>query len=227
MALSENWWSTRDAHQQRIQGNNCQINRWLHINHIANYLPYRSKVLENTKKKLLPETVTTSPSLTSQYSKQRCYYKFKQHVRTQLQFIQSSRLFDLPACNCGLFNSFTNKTANVQQTYDLLNFRTICHVDFFHKIAYYVLRKPSTHAPNILNKEINHKKMSRLDKDRRLVIAAMKEKTQLSKETGKPLQRPGKQLIEYPLALFNSDGTLCKGQKLCHSMTGTMQLHHR
>ena len=66
-----------------------------YINRIANYLPYRSKVLQNTKKELLPETVTTSPSLTSPYSKQRCYYKFKQNVRTQVQFIQSSRLFDL------------------------------------------------------------------------------------------------------------------------------------
>ena len=43
---------------------------------------------------------------------------------------------------------------------------------------------------------------------------------QHSKKTGTPIERPGEQLLEYPLALCDNDGNLLKGQKSCstHSL---------
>ena len=46
-----------------------------------------------------------------------------------------------------------------------------------------------------------------------LVLSTMKKKMQPSKKTDSPNERPGEQLLEYPLALRDNDGKLLKGQK--------------
>ncbi len=66
---------------------------------------------------------------------------------------------------------------------------------------------------NLFREEKTNRKISQLEKDRRLVLSAMKRKMQHSKKTGTPIDRPGEQLLEYPLALCDSEGNLIKGQK--------------
>ena len=41
----------------------------------------------------------------------------------------------------------------------------------------------------------------------------MSKKIQFSKCTGRPIEKPGEQLLELPLALADSDGNPLKGQK--------------
>ena len=51
-----------------------------------------------------------------------------------------------------------------------------------------------------------------------------KEDATLEKKSGKPIERTGEQLIECPMALCNSDGTPCKGQK--NYVTQSLESRH-
>ena len=44
------------------------------------------------------------------------------------------------------------------------------------------------------------------------------KKMKHSKKTGTPIERPGEQLLEYPLSLCDSDGNPLKGQKVMSLM---------
>ena len=55
--------------------------------------------------------------------------------------------------------------------------------------------------------------MSQLEKDKKLILTAMKKKMQYSRRNGKPIENPGEQLIEIPLSIADNDGNPIKGQK--------------
>ena len=55
--------------------------------------------------------------------------------------------------------------------------------------------------------------MTQLEKDKKLVLSAMKKKMQFSRRTGRPIDKPGEQLIELPLAISDNAGNPLKGQK--------------
>lgn len=76
---------------------------------------------------------------------------------------------------------------------------------------------------NILNKEVDHKKGFKIRKRQTPCYCRNEKEDATFKKTGKPIERPGEQLIEYPLALCNSDGTPRKGQK----SYGTQSLESR
>lgn len=192
-----------------------------YIRRIANYLPYRSKVLQNIRHQLFPETSNKKLSPThSPFSKLKYDYKFEHNIRKQIASIQSSSIFDAVEWNRGLWNFFDKKKATEEQAHDLLRFRYIGQKEFLLRTAFYILKVPSTRAPNrrrclqtFSEKKRTNRKISQLEKDRRLVLSAMKRKMQHSKKTGTPIDRPGEQLLEYPLALCDSEGNLIKGQK--------------
>ena len=138
----------------------------------------------------------------------------------QVETIQSSSLFETTIINRGLFNPFTNQKATQQQSHDLLNFRQIGQEDYELRIANFILRQPSVEAPNrncrmqtFSVRQVKTRRVSQLEKDKCLIIAAMKKKMQYSKKTGRPIDKPGEQLLEYPVALCDHDGKLLKGQK--------------
>ena len=122
--------------------------------------------------------------------------------------------------NRGLSNYFTGKEANPAQQNDLLNFRFIGQQEFLQRIASVILKQPSVCAPNrrrrlqtFSEKKITKSRVTQLEKDKKLIITAMKKKMQFSQRTGRPVERPGEQLIELPLALCDSTGNPIKGQK--------------
>ena len=138
----------------------------------------------------------------------------------QVETIQSSSLFETTIKNRGLFNPFTNQKATQQQSHDLLNFRQIGQEDYELRIANFILRQPSVEAPNRKRRmqtfsvrQVKTRRVSQLEKDKCLILAAMKKKMQYSKKTGRPIDKPGEQLLEYPVALCDHDGKLLKGQK--------------
>ena len=57
------------------------------------------------------------------------------------------------------------------------------------------------------------RKVRKLEKDRKLLIDAMKKRLEFSRKTGSPINTVGEQLLELPLAICDSDGKLLKGQK--------------
>ena len=122
--------------------------------------------------------------------------------------------------NRGLLNYFTGKEANPAQQNDLLNFRLIGQQEFLQRISSVILKNPSVHAPNrrrrlqtFSERKVTKSRVTQLEKDKKLIITAMKKKMQFSRRTGRPVERPGEQLIELPLALCDSTGNPLKGQK--------------
>ena len=85
-----------------------------YINCIAQYIPYRTKLLENIRHQLFPEVRPKPLSLDSPFSSNRNDGKFEQNVKVQVETIQSTSLFDISIKNHGLFNPFTNKKATEQ-----------------------------------------------------------------------------------------------------------------
>ncbi len=122
--------------------------------------------------------------------------------------------------NHGLINPFTDKCATPSQHHDLLIFRAIGQRKFLNRIASVTLKKPSVQAPNrrhrlqtFSERKVNKSRVSQLEKDKKLILSAMKKKIQFSKRTGKPIDSLGEQLIEYPLAISDNSGNPLKGQK--------------
>ena len=69
------------------------------------------------------------------------------------------------------------------------------------------------HLQTFLKKKVNKSRISKLEKDKKIIISAMKKKLQFSRRTGKPVNRPGEQLIDLPLAIADNDGNPLKGNK--------------
>ncbi len=62
-------------------------------------------------------------------------------------------------------------------------------------------------------RQVKTRSVSQLEKDKRLVLAAMKRKMQFSKKTDKPIDRPGEQLLQLPLSICDNDGNPLKGAR--------------
>ncbi len=125
--------------------------------------------------------------------------------------------FDVPKTNRGLTNIFTSIKATDQNRYDLLNFRSIGEDDYKLRVRYYILKEPSVKAPNrkktlqtFTVKKVKSKKVSQLERDKKLLLSAMKKKIQFSQKIGQPIENPDEQLLEFPRS---NDGIPLKGQK--------------
>ncbi len=102
----------------------------------------------------------------------------------------------------------------------MMNFRSIGQQEFLLRISSVILKQPSVHAPNrkkrlqtFSERKINKTRVSQLEKDKKLILSAMKKKMQFSRRTGRPIDTPGEQLIEFPLAISENTGNPLKGQK--------------
>lgn len=122
--------------------------------------------------------------------------------------------------NRGLINPFTQTQATAIQQHDLLNFRLIGEKEYLLRVASVILKQPSVHAPNkkkrlqtFSEQKVNKRALSQVERDKKLILAAMKKKIQFSKKTGKPIETTGEQLVEYPLAIADNIGQPLKGQK--------------
>ena len=191
-----------------------------YINRVAHYIPYRTKTLENLKHQLFPTAKHSLPTTTSAYSSDPSNLKSEKNIQAQIDSIQSHLLLATGEGNRGLINPFSRKQASPKQQHDLLNFRSIGQQEFLLRIATTVLKQPSVQAPNrkrhlqtFSDKQVNKRRVSQLEKDKKLILTAMKKKMQYSRRNGKPIENPGEQLIEIPLSIADNDGNPIKGQK--------------
>ena len=124
-----------------------------------------------------------------------------------MELINEKSLFEMDEINRGLINPFTNKKATPQRSNDLLSFRLIGEKEYYQRIGYFILKQPSVHAPNrkrrlqtFSEKKANKSRITQLERDKQLILSAIRKQIQFSKRTGRPIEKPGEQLLELPLA---------------------------
>ena len=190
------------------------------INRIAKYLTHRAEALEHFKQQVFPKPNEQSHEVPSIFTSKDSDKKTQTNVKAQLVAIKGSSMLNPKAQHRGLLNPFTGARAVGQALHDLLNFRDIGREDYLIRISYFILRNPSVKAPNrrqtlktFSTKIVTKKRVNNLERDRRLVMSAIKKKILFSKKTGTPIERPGEQISEYPLSISDSDGNPIKGQK--------------
>ena len=96
------------------------------------------------------------------------------------------------------------------------------------RISYFILKQPSDNAPNrkrslqtFSNKQVNKKRVSQLEKDKKLLMSAMKNKIHFAQKSGKPVEKTDEQLLLYPLSISDMKGILLQDKRQVCSRTGT------
>ena len=155
VSLSGRPWHSVSIDEAHEMGINKEVKASLHIptpdkiNRMAQYLTYRSAMLQNFKSQLFPQKPNKTTTIYPQFSNDRDHYKSEHNVRTQMYHIISNSLFRVVEEDRGnLSNLFTNQAATNEQEHDLLKFREIGENEFLQRIRYFILREPSVKAPN-------------------------------------------------------------------------------
>ena len=201
-----------------------------YINRVAKYITHRTKSFEVLKQELFPPSFRTTQNICSVYSSKHLDEKNEMNIQAQMNALSEVSFFEIT--NCGLINCFTGNKATEQNHHDLLNFRKIGEDEYKMRISYFVLRQPSVKAPNRKRalqmfsvKIVKTKRVSQLERDKKLLISAMKNKIHFSQKVGKPIERPDEQLFEYPLSISDSNGDPLKGQK--SNFTKTLEARYK
>ena len=191
-----------------------------YINRLVKYLPYRSKAFETFRQQLGLEDKHNYEAITSPFSHAPQDQKFEENVREQVKCIAVHSVFAVQDKNRGLINPFSGKKATPEQSHDLLNKRSIGQREYLGRVGAIILRQPSFKAPNRQRRlqtfsepKVNKTKVNQLEKDRKLLLLALKRQMQHSNKTGEPVQKLGEQIIELPMALCDSQGVPHKGDK--------------
>jgi hypothetical protein len=64
-----------------------------------------------------------------------------------------------------------------------------------------------------LEPKVNKTEVNQLEKDCKLLLLALKRPMQHSNKTGEPVEMLGQQIIEFPMALCDTQGVQHKGDK--------------
>ena len=129
-------------------------------------------------------------------------------------------VFTIQGHDRGLINPFSGQKATPERSHDLLNKRHIGQCEYLSRVGAVILRQPSFQAPNRQRRlqtfsepKVNKTKVSQLEKDRKLLLLALKRQMQHSNKTGEPVEKLGEQIIELPMALCDTQGVQHKGDK--------------
>ena len=135
--------------------------------------------------------------------------KIEVNIQAQIKAISKASLLELSERNRGLVNVFTKDMAEGLKHDHLLGFRQIGEKEFHLRISCYILKTPSTAAPNrrralqtFASKKSTQRRVSQLEKDQKLVLATIKKKMLFSLKTGTKVDRPHEQLVQYPMSLM-------------------------
>ena len=114
-----------------------------------------------------------------------------------MELANAKSLLPITIINRGLINSFSNKSATFEQSSDLLAFRSMGSQEFLLQTATSILRNPSVQAParihrlqTFTERRANKQKVSRLERDCKLILSCMRKKMKWSNTTGKPTDTP-------------------------------------
>ena len=198
------------------------------IDRIARYIPYRTKSVKNFQNQLFPSKKDNQKVINSLFPSTPNDIKGEQNIHAQINAMETGNMFPLTDTNRGFINPFTKKEAIAGQQHDLLNFRSIGQQEFLLRITYVIQKQPSVLAPNrrrrlktFSERKVTKSRVTQLEKDKKLVMSAMKKKMQFSRRTGRHIEKQGEQLIQLPLAISDNACNPLKGQKsLYNSISG-------
>lgn len=150
---------------------------------------YRSKVVQNLKHQLFPTKTSQTPPISSPFSSRPNEIKYEQNIQAQIHTAIDNNLLVIMDTNRGLINPFTNKHATAIQHHDLLNFWSIGQQEYLLRIASVILKQPSVHPTNrkkhlqtFSERKVNKRTLSQVEKDKRLILSAMKKKNAIFKK---------------------------------------------
>ena len=104
--------------------------------------------IENIKKEVVPELISTEKVVQSPFSSNPNDKKYEPNVQAVMELIIEKSLFEVEETNRGLINPFTKKKATPQQSNDLRSFRLLGEQEYYQRIAYFILKQPSVSVPN-------------------------------------------------------------------------------
>ena len=194
-----------------------------YINRTAIFLPVRAKAIKNVEKQVFSDTKSANSACPKSITSLRgtgLAKKFEMNVRSQIQSLKSSSINASNTGSSTLQHLFKKKELSPDQIHDLVNFREIGQAEFERRVQYFVLRTPSVKTPKRLKRLLTfterrarQKKVSDIEKERRIQIECWKKRVAYATSTGTQLETAYEQCIELPRAIATSDGNPTKGTK--------------
>ena len=162
----------------------------------AIFIPVRAKALKNIKRQVMPQKceskITPITSLTSSGAPKR--WKLI-NIHTQVDKLKTSCINNINSTNKGLQHLFSSKILTSAQIHDLMNFRQIGQAGFEHRVNYFILRTPSVKVPKrqkrlltFTERKSRRKKVSDIEKERKLQIECWKKRVLYATSTGTDIQ---------------------------------------
>jgi len=193
----------------------------------AIFMPIRAKAMKQLESQLYPEKTNRAAILNSIYSSTASDKQLEINIKCQVAKLGNSSL-KLDCSESTLCHLFNSKRLTPEQEHDLLNFREIGQKEFENRIKYYVLKTPSVKPPKkrtrlltFTERKSNKRKVSDIEKERRLQLECWKKRVAYSTATGQLMDNMYEQYIDLPRAISTSDGEPNKGTK---SVTTTVYL---
>lgn len=185
---------------------------------IANYLPFRSKCVNNLKTQILPAKKDKKPSCYTATSRDKVTTK---NVETMLGVVTSKGMHEKEQTNQGLWNVFEKKEATPEQKHDLLNFRSIGQQSFEHFVKYRLLKEVSTNAPVRMKRlctftttAAQKQRIKMAEKERKISQRFLKRQLAWAAENKiSPTNSMLGPISSYPRALMDKDGLPYKSSK--------------
>ena len=192
-----------------------------YIQRTAKFLPIRAKAMKHFEIQLFPERkqlVRDSNAILSITATTSECKKLEMNVQSQVTKLkQDSSLNNRENTLSHLFNC---KKPTPEQVEDLMNFREIGQKEFECRVQYAILGNPSAtlrkrkkRLLTFTERRAKRKKVSEVEKERRLQIECWKKRVAFANTTGASLTNVFQQCIELPRAIATSDGNPVKGTK--------------
>ena len=183
---------------------------------ISNFMPFRSKCLNNLKHHLAMDEKTPK-TLPVSTSRDRTA---EGNIQSMLDLMEECDMLPTSPDNLGLLNNLSNTPATPEQAHDLLTFRKIGQAEFEAHVNYRILRTPSTDAPRrrkrlqtFTSTKATRKKLKQIDRDRKIQQMCMKKQLVMLARGKQLPQDCGSNFIPRPCALVAADGVPTKGNK--------------
>ena len=141
------------------------------------------------------------------------------NVRSQVQKLELSSI-TASNTDSSLRHLFNKKDLSPDQSHDLMNFRHIGQTEYERRVQYFILRTPSIKTPKRLKRLLTfterksrRKKVSDIEKERKLQIECWKKRVAYATSTGAQIDTAYEQCIELPRAIATPEGHPIKGAK--------------
>ena len=189
-----------------------------YIQRVAKFLPVRSKAIKNFEEQVYTEREDINTNnTTSLLTKHEAEKKQQMNVECQEQKLASSQLNNT---SDNILHLFSTKKLTPEQEHDLVNFRDIGQEEFENRVNYYTLKNPSVQAPRrrkhlltFSERKTTSKKVSDVEKERRLQLECWKKRVEYASKLGLPIKNAFEQCIELPRAIATIDALPVKGSK--------------